>query len=119
MLLSKESGYMPTVSKCAWNNPYYALGKITRLAPGVLGHLIDAGHKGVYIPTILSEKEGKGNVGAFIDKLKETYPLIRFPNVMNPVLEDMLKRRGFIKKREYVPFLKCHADVYVWKMKVS
>jgi hypothetical protein len=65
MLLNEGDGYMPTISRYDWNNPYYALGKMTRLAPGGRGHFIDAGHKGVYILTVLSENEGRGNVGAF------------------------------------------------------
>lgn len=105
------------MSKIAWDNPYYAFGEMKRLAPGIRGHLIDAGLKGVYIPTLFSEKQGKGLTGAFIDSLKETHSQVRFPNVMNPVLEGILKRRGFFVKREYVPILKTHVDVYVWRKK--
>lgn len=108
---------MPTVSKIAWNNPYFSLGEMKRLAPGIKGHFIDTGYKGVYIPTIYSEKEGKGIMGAFIDDLQEQYSQIRFPNVTNPVLKGMLKRRGFFTKREFVPILKDHMEVYVWKKK--
>lgn len=108
---------MPVVSKVAWNNPYYSFGQMIKLAPGIRGHFIDAGHKGVYIPTIVSEKEGKGAVGAYIDNLKELYGQIRFPNVTNPKLEGMLKRRGFFLKREYVLILKEHVNVYVWRKK--
>ncbi|PLS19197.1 hypothetical protein CVD28_01960 [Bacillus sp. M6-12] len=108
---------MPMVSKLAWDNPYYSFGEMKRLAPGIKGHLIDTGHKGVYIPTLFSEKQGNGTAGAYIDSLKEAYAQIRFPNVLSPILQGMLKRRGFYLKREYVPILKTHADVYVWRRK--
>lgn len=110
---------MPTVRKMEWDNPYYGFGMLERLAPGIRGHFFQTEHKGVYIPTLLSDKEGKGNVGIYIDHLKEKHSQIRFPNVSNPILSGMLQRRGFIQKREYVPLLKTHANVHVWKQSYS
>lgn len=106
---------MPFVNPIAVGNPYFAMGSMQKLAPGIMGHLIDEGVKGVYIPAFYSLTEGKGNTGRFIDGLKEKYSVVKFPNIINPQLEGMLIRRGFKKKREYVPCLKGHADVYVWK----
>lgn len=108
---------MPFMNPVAVDNPYYALGEMRRLAHGISGHLIDEGERGVCIPTIHSEQAGKGHAGRFIDELKERYSTVRFPNIMNPILEGMLTRRGFKKKREYVPSLKAHVEVYIWRKK--
>jgi hypothetical protein len=106
---------MPILNPYAINNPYYALGEPQRLATGIFGHILDEGKKGVYIPTFYSISQGKGNAGKFIEELKERYNIVKFPNIINPVLIGMLERRGFKKKREYVPCLKTHAIVYTWK----
>ncbi|WCK57397.1 hypothetical protein PP175_25355 (plasmid) [Aneurinibacillus sp. Ricciae_BoGa-3] len=106
---------MPFMNPAAVDNPYFALGSMTKIAPGITGHLVDEGVKGVYIITFGSLKQGKGNTGRFIDELKKKYQIVRFPNIVNPIVEGMLLRRGFKRKREYVPALKAHANVYVWK----
>lgn len=106
---------MPHMSSFAVDNPYYALGSMTRIGAGVVGQVVDEGKKGVYVISFYSEVSGKGNAGRCIDTLKEQHSIIKFPNIINPQLEAMLIRRGFKKKREYVSVIKSHADVYTWR----
>lgn len=106
---------MPHMNAYAVDNPYYALGSMTRIGTGVIGQLVDQCEKGVYIISFYSEASGKGNAGRCIEELQTKYSVIKFPAVINPQLEGMLLRRGFKKKREHVALMKTHVDVYTWR----
>ena len=68
------------------------LGKpLGLLAPGVRGYAIEK-NGFAYIPMILADSEGRGDVGRFLDSL----PLaVKVANVTSPRLRGMLERRGF------------------------
>jgi len=61
------------------------------IAPGVRGYAIQQGET-VYIPLIIAENEGSGEVGKFLDSLSRRCVI---PNVTSPRLAAMLMRRGF------------------------
>ncbi|MDH6674328.1 hypothetical protein M2277_005020 [Paenibacillus sp. LBL] len=105
---------MPFSNRFAKGNPYYSLGSQSKLAKGIIGHIIVEGNAATII-TFTSLVEGKGNAGRFIDELKERYDIVTFPNLINKKLEGMLQRRGFKKKYKYVRILEGHTDVYIWK----
>jgi hypothetical protein len=66
-------------------------GQEDLLAPGVRGYALRA--RGlIYIPLIIAEKEGSGDVGRFLDSLS---PNCVIPTVTSPRLGGMLIRRGF------------------------
>lgn len=83
------------------------------LAPGVRGYMIE--HEGAnYIPVVTADKPGSGSVGAWLDSLdpRKTW---KFPTVISPVLEGMLKRRGFTLNIEWAPEFQEMAEVWARK----
>jgi len=108
---------MPALNPFTFDNPYYSLGVESKLSVGVVGHARVETGKGIYVYTIRSSIEGKGYVRSYIDQLMEEHFAIRFPNVVNPKLAEILREKGFKKKREHVAQLKGHLDVWVWKRK--
>lgn len=96
------------------NNRYAQFGAMQPLAKGITGHIIEQGDT-VIIPFFMSEVEGRGYAGQFIDGLKDKYKIVMIPNLLSDKLEQMLLRRGFKKKWKYVDFLKSHTDVMIWK----
>jgi hypothetical protein len=90
------------------------IGAMDTLAPGVLGYAMDERERGLYVPIIHSLAKGKGNVGRFLDALKER-PLVKIPNVMSAVLRGMLERRGFVQEREYAEDFGESVEVWVWR----
>jgi hypothetical protein len=64
------------------------------LWPGVRGYAIRKGGR-IYIPLIMAEKEGSGDVGRFLDALSARC-IVR--SVTSARLGGMLKRRGFKMK---------------------
>lgn len=61
------------------------------LALGVRGYAME--HLGkIYIPLIVAEKEGSGDVGRFLDSLSPRCVVV---SVTSPRLAGMLMRRGF------------------------
>jgi hypothetical protein len=75
--------------------------QLDQLAPGVRGYTVE--HEGaVYVPVVIADKPGSGDVGRWLDSLdpKKTW---KFPTVLSPVLEGMLKRRGFTQALEWSP----------------
>lgn len=108
---------MPALNPFTFDNPYFSLGHESKLSEGVYGHLKIDPVKGAYIYTIRSRQSGKGYVRSYIDQLMQEHSAIRFPNVVNPKLADMLKEKGFSKKREHVAQLKGHVEVWIWKKK--
>lgn len=61
------------------------------IATGVRGYAVE--HEGkIFIPLIIAEKEGSGDVGSFLDSLSQRCVI---PNVTSDRLLDMLQRRGF------------------------
>lgn len=80
------------------------------IAPGVQGVVIkhdlerlDPPIRGGFaIPFIMATEPGMGAVGRFLDSLpRDTW--IFFSTVLNPVLEEMLLRRGFVKGQAVDP----------------
>ncbi len=66
-----------------------------QLAPGVRGYAVEK-EDGLYIPVIIAEKQGNGDVGRFLDSLPRHKP-IKIPSVVSSRLRGMLARRGFIR----------------------
>lgn len=105
----------PYVEAHRQNNPYYWMGPMSKLARGIVGHLIEERPGEVVIPFIESLNPGKGNCSAFIEKLTSMYISVKFPDVINPVLKDALTKRGFRLKSEYLVCMKSHRECLVWK----
>ena len=61
------------------------------LAPGVRGYAI-LDKETIYIPLIVADKEGSGDVGRFLDSLS---PRCVIPNLTSSRLKGMLLRRGW------------------------
>jgi len=63
-------------------------------APGVRGYAIEQPDGKIYIPLVIADREGSGDVGRWLDTLPKDRDII-FPNIVNQRLGDMLLRRGF------------------------
>ena len=90
------------------------IDRLDELAPGVLGYAMDCGERGLYVPVVRSTDEARGNVGRFLDALKER-PLVKVPNVLSAVLRGMLERRGFVLEREFAEDFGESVEVWVWR----
>jgi hypothetical protein len=64
------------------------------IALGVRGHTFKKDGD-IYIPLIIAEHEGSGDLDRFLDQLPTHCVVV---SVTEPHLENMLVRRGFIKK---------------------
>ena len=84
------------------------------LAPGVEGYVVDMGDQGLYIPVIVSTERGKGNMGHYLDELKQR-SLVKIPNVINPRLAEMLERRGFVVEQEWSEEYQGHIPIWTWR----
>ena len=73
-------------------------GREGHLAPGVRGYALRA-HGAVYIPLIVAECEGRGDVGRFLDRLP-AHTTFRIPAVVSGRLRGMLERRGWAVRHE-------------------
>lgn len=71
-------------------------GQEEEIGPGVMGYALAVKGK-IYIPLIIAEKEGSGDVGRFLDSLSSRCVI---PSVFSPRLAGMLLRRGFAPRRE-------------------
>lgn len=67
-----------------------------QLAPGVRGFAEYRGDE-IYIPLIVAEVKGNGDVGRFLDGLTPRCVIIE---VTSPRLEEMLKRRGWKSNKQ-------------------
>lgn len=85
-----------------WPFPISASGelidmdKLDQLAIGVQGYAIED-NGCAYIPLIIAEREGAGDVGRFLDSLPAG---VKVPNVTSHRLRSMLTRRGFKMAKE-------------------
>lgn len=66
----------------------------------------------IYIPVVMMRDEGKGHCSAFLDALPRDRTL-KFPNVINPKLRDMLVRRDFKPVMEWAQEFGEEVEVYV------
>jgi len=80
-------------------------GHEPRLAPGVRGYTVWSGGA-LYIPIIVADSEGTGDVGRYLDSLPRDRT-VKFPTVLNPRLCGMLRRRGFRPVIEDTPMRPC------------
>lgn len=71
--------------------PSKAWHQTTKLAPGVRGFTFKKNNV-IFIPLIVAEKEGSGDVGRFLDRLS---PRCVIMDVTSGRLEGMLIRRGW------------------------
>lgn len=55
---------------------------LDNLAPGIQGYTVDCGEEGLYVPLIISTEPEKGNVGKYLDTLRDL-PLVKIPNVLS------------------------------------
>lgn len=81
---------------------------------GISGYTVRDGES-IYVPVLISDEPGKGNVGRYINELIQREKCVKFPNVINPKLVDMLVRRGFKLEWEYAEEFGEHVEVYVWR----
>lgn len=88
---------------------------IEQLAPGVQGYTMRDSYGALYVPVVISDSPGEGNVSRFIDDLLAKEQIIKFPCVINSKLEEMLKRRGFSLEMEYDETTEEFVDVWVWR----
>lgn len=70
-----------------------------KLAEGVYGCIFDT-PEGIYIPVITAGDPGNGDVGRFLDSLPRDRD-VKFPCVISPILDGMLRRRGFVDGKEF------------------
>lgn len=77
-------------------------GHEPRLAPGVRGYTVWS-HGALYIPLMIADREGHGDVGRYLDALP-TDRTIKVPTVTSARLLGMLTRRGYMKVEEQSPF---------------
>ena len=66
------------------------------IAPGVRGYAIESEGK-IYIPFIMAERPGNGDMGRFVDSLSDRCV---FVNVLSSTLMKMLIKRGWKRKME-------------------
>ena len=71
--------------------PSKAWHQTTQLAPGVRGYTFKKNGL-IFIPLIVAEKEGSGDVGRFLDRLSRRCIIM---DVTSTRLEGMLRRRGW------------------------
>jgi hypothetical protein len=69
------------------------------IAPGVLGYTVEKGDD-LYVPFVMAEKEGNGDVGRYLDGLPTDRRIV-FPDVLSGRLLGMLVRRGYHLEIEY------------------
>lgn len=81
--------------------------------PGILGAVFGEGDKGIYVPVVVSKEPGKGNMVKFIDYLTTNHKSVKFPNVVNPKLAEILKKRGFTLSFERAEIYGEYVDVWV------
>jgi hypothetical protein len=85
------TAYEPPISKHPM--PSKACHDTTRLAPGVYGFTF-CQDGFIFIPLIVAEHEGSGDVGRFLDRLSARCVIM---DVTSPRLQGMLVRRGWEK----------------------
>lgn len=78
------------------------VGQEPLLAPGVRGYAIEGEDGSVYIPLVIAEREGSGDVGRFLDSLDPSVNW-KFTSVISLRLAGMLERRGYERKTETLP----------------
>lgn len=83
-----EQTYEPPLSK---KGSALMMGSEPVIAPGVRGYAVRSGSR-IFIPLIVAEKQGNGDVGRFLDSLS---PRCIIPNVTSARLKGMLQRRGW------------------------
>ena len=74
---------------------------LSEVYPGVCGVMFDEGERGMYVPIVIAEAQGSGDVGRFIDHLLSEYHTVKFPCVLSVRLKGMLGRRGFRLTHEW------------------
>ena len=94
-----------TVSESALTIPLSDAGDphpLAKLAPGIFGYAILGLDGSLYVPFIMSEQEGSGVVGKWLDALPTDRRVV-FPIVLSGRLAGMLERRGFHVEIDYYP----------------
>jgi hypothetical protein len=86
------------------------VGQEPMLAPGVRGVLFDTA-EGIYIPFIVAEREGSGDVGRYLDSLPRDRRVV-FPTVISRRLAGMLARRGFREAVDYSEEFHSYVDIF-------
>jgi hypothetical protein len=90
------------------------IGNEPFIAPGVRGYTVDNGRKGLYVPLVIAENEGSGDVGRYLDSLPKDRRVV-FPNVLSKRLVGMLSRRGFTRGSEWGGEMWGVVDIWVRK----
>ena len=80
-------------------------GHEPRLAPGVRGYQVWS-HGELYVPLIIADHPGCGDVGRFLDALPKDR-VVKVPTVTSGRLAGMLARRGFAEAAEMTPMGVC------------
>lgn len=85
-------------------------GEEPLVAPGVRAMVFDT-PEGIYIPMIIADREGSGDVGRYLDSLPKDRRLV-FPTVISARLRGMLERRGFRETTEWSPEFQEHVEIH-------
>ena len=85
-------------------------GEEPEVAPGVRAMVFDTPN-GIYIPVIIADRPGRGDVARYLDSLPATRRVV-FPTVISARLRAMLERRGFELTSEWSPEFWEHVDIY-------
>jgi len=85
-------------------------GEEPLVAPGVRALVFDT-PRGIYIPMIIAEREGAGDVARYLDALPKDRRVV-FPTVISARLRGMLERRGFRESHEWAPEFQEHVEIH-------
>lgn len=85
------------------------------LAPPLSGYTISKTERVVYLPAVMSEDEGKGNVGLLLLSLQETHDVVIVPGVVSERLLGMLQRRGYHAEMHYAKEMDESVECWVWR----
>lgn len=81
------------------------------IAPEVHGVVFEIDRR-LYVSFLFSLQPGSGFVTKYLDTLPKDKTVI-FPEVMSPVLEGALRRRGFSPVVAYAPIFRNHTHCFI------
>jgi hypothetical protein len=81
------------------------------LAPGLRGYTMEV-DGALYVPLVVADNPGHGAMRRYLDALPRDRT-IKFPTVINGLLEGMLQRRGFVLEYEGSSEHQQTVEVYV------
>jgi len=70
--------------------------------------------KTIYCPAIIIDDEGKGYLREFVNWSKDNFDCVKFPSLISPKLEMILKHYGFHMTKEFHEEMGEDVPVAVW-----